>query len=92
MLIGDVCDCDAGSDVSASLSGLSMTCKFKHTGDFAQAMCTKGRKGRIRQRHLLQHKLSFRFVIGCLVSGGLVRTIRHEGAAHRSSMILKGLA
>ena len=31
MLIGDQCDCNAGSDVSMSLSGIDLTCAARHS-------------------------------------------------------------
>ncbi|CAE7885330.1 unnamed protein product, partial [Symbiodinium microadriaticum] len=85
MLIGDVCDCDAGSDVSASLSGLSMTCKFKHTGDFAQG-------------YGISSSSSSSFEMGDASSSGKIKLPgnlfqqqrKHPGSSLRSRKALKG--
>eukprot|EP00439_Symbiodinium_sp_Y106_P054974 s177_g7.t1 len=85
MLIGDMCDCDAGSDVSASLSGLSMRCKFKHTGDFAQGFG-------------ISSSGSSSFQMGDASSGGKIKLPgslfqqprKHSGSSLRSRKALKG--
>ncbi|CAE7595042.1 unnamed protein product [Symbiodinium sp. CCMP2592] len=83
MLIGDMCDCDSGSDVSASLSGLSMRCKFK--GDFAQGFG-------------ISSSSSGSFEMGDASSGGKIKLPgnpfqqqrKHPGSSLRSRKALKG--
>ncbi|CAE6921942.1 unnamed protein product [Symbiodinium natans] len=85
MLIGNMCDCDGGSDVSASLSGLSMKCKFKHTGDFAQGFG-------------ISSSSSSSFEMGDASSGGKIKLPgnlfqqqrKHSGTSLRSRKAMKG--